>query len=265
MQLMTDVLGGEVRRSGHREFGHALVRVSGNGSPEHADGAEAVQRRAGRAARLGEPWRRRGGGAARVSDRGDERHGADRGDGSAGPSALRAAVPSRGRAHRSRRRDPAELRLRRLRLHGRLDDRVVHRGSDRADPAAGRRGQGRLRTVGRRRFDGRGDADPPRHRRSPDVHLRGQRAAALRRGEPDPEALPREAAAAARLRGRDRPVSRPPRRRHRSRAEAEDHRRHVHRRLRAARQRAGRLRLPRAGHALSGRDRVGVGARARPS
>jgi GMP synthase (glutamine-hydrolysing) len=28
MQLMTDVLGGEVRRSGHREFGHAMVRVS---------------------------------------------------------------------------------------------------------------------------------------------------------------------------------------------------------------------------------------------
>ena len=33
MQLMTDVLGGEVRRSGHREFGHAFVRVSRNGAP----------------------------------------------------------------------------------------------------------------------------------------------------------------------------------------------------------------------------------------
>jgi GMP synthase (glutamine-hydrolysing) len=31
MQLMTDTLGGEVRRSGHREFGHALIRVSSNG------------------------------------------------------------------------------------------------------------------------------------------------------------------------------------------------------------------------------------------
>jgi GMP synthase (glutamine-hydrolysing) len=28
MQLMTDMLGGDVRRSGHREFGHASVRVS---------------------------------------------------------------------------------------------------------------------------------------------------------------------------------------------------------------------------------------------
>jgi GMP synthase (glutamine-hydrolysing) len=33
MQLMTDMLGGEVRRSGQREFGHANVRVTGNGTP----------------------------------------------------------------------------------------------------------------------------------------------------------------------------------------------------------------------------------------
>ena len=33
MQLMTDELGGEVRRSGQREFGHALVRVARNGAP----------------------------------------------------------------------------------------------------------------------------------------------------------------------------------------------------------------------------------------
>ena len=32
MQLMTDVLGGEVRRSGQREFGHAQVRVTRNGT-----------------------------------------------------------------------------------------------------------------------------------------------------------------------------------------------------------------------------------------
>ncbi len=33
MQLMTDVLGGEVRRSGQREFGHAHVRVAAGGAP----------------------------------------------------------------------------------------------------------------------------------------------------------------------------------------------------------------------------------------
>ena len=31
MQLMTDMLGGEVRRSGHREFGHAIVQIAGSG------------------------------------------------------------------------------------------------------------------------------------------------------------------------------------------------------------------------------------------
>jgi GMP synthase (glutamine-hydrolysing) len=34
MQLMTDMLGGEVRKSGHREFGHAFVRVAGNGGQQ---------------------------------------------------------------------------------------------------------------------------------------------------------------------------------------------------------------------------------------
>jgi GMP synthase (glutamine-hydrolysing) len=34
MQLMTRTLGGEVRRSGHREFGHAHVRVTRNGGGE---------------------------------------------------------------------------------------------------------------------------------------------------------------------------------------------------------------------------------------
>src|SRR5678815_5171868 len=34
MQLMTRTLGGEVRRSGNREFGHAHVRVARNGGAE---------------------------------------------------------------------------------------------------------------------------------------------------------------------------------------------------------------------------------------
>jgi len=42
MQLMTDVLGGEVRRSGHREFGHALVRISANPSTPPERGAASL-------------------------------------------------------------------------------------------------------------------------------------------------------------------------------------------------------------------------------
>ncbi|HVG69287.1 MAG TPA: glutamine-hydrolyzing GMP synthase [Vicinamibacterales bacterium] len=40
MQLMTEMLGGEVRRSGHREFGHAIVRPVD--SEPHAGGATVV-------------------------------------------------------------------------------------------------------------------------------------------------------------------------------------------------------------------------------
>jgi GMP synthase (glutamine-hydrolysing) len=43
MQLMTDLLGGEVRRSGHREFGHAIVRVS---NPSTQPSASLVPRQA---------------------------------------------------------------------------------------------------------------------------------------------------------------------------------------------------------------------------
>jgi GMP synthase (glutamine-hydrolysing) len=43
MQLMTEVLGGQVRRSGHREFGHALIRVSDGGErPDIAGGGGAA-------------------------------------------------------------------------------------------------------------------------------------------------------------------------------------------------------------------------------
>jgi len=34
MQLMTDIMGGDVRRSGHREFGHALVHLTGDTAGE---------------------------------------------------------------------------------------------------------------------------------------------------------------------------------------------------------------------------------------
>src|SRR5687768_14197063 len=49
MQLMTDVLGGEVRRSGHREFGHAIIRIpptqAENGSRASGGAAVAITSR----------------------------------------------------------------------------------------------------------------------------------------------------------------------------------------------------------------------------
>ncbi len=49
MQLMTDVLGGEVRRSGHREFGHAIVRTAD--APDDAAGSGSGLAAAGVATR----------------------------------------------------------------------------------------------------------------------------------------------------------------------------------------------------------------------
>ena len=116
------------------------------------------------------------------------------------------------------------------------------------------------RSERRRGFDGGGAADAPGHRRSADLHLRGQRPAAARRGRAGAAALRRRLRLPLvfvdasrlfldRLRGRDR-----------SGAEAQDHRRDLHRGVRGARRRElGRLRFPGAGHALSRRDRVGLG------
>ena len=93
MQLMTDVLGGSVQRSGHREFGHAVVRVRpgesaapsspqlfANVPPELRVWASHGDRRRHRAARL----RRRS----------HERDGAYRSDGGAVASAVCTVVPS---------------------------------------------------------------------------------------------------------------------------------------------------------------------------
>ena len=103
---------------------------------------------------------------------------------------------------------------------------------------------------------------PPRDRRPADVHLRRQRRAAARRGGADPQAL-RAAAAAARVRRRVGAVSRSPGRR-RS-IPSRSARSSARRSSTCSRQRPsklGRGRLPRAGHALSGRHRVGVDRRA---
>ena len=65
---------------------------------------------------------------------------------------LRRAVPSRGRPHAARRAALAQFHPRRRRPGRRLDDGRVPRRGDRAHPRAGRRGAGDLRPVGRGRF-----------------------------------------------------------------------------------------------------------------
>ena len=254
MQFMTYALGGEVAPAPHREFGHATIAVS-PGAPLFASIPDEP-------AGVGEPRRLREGGAGRVRGDRDERQRASGGDGSARARTLRAAVPSGGRAHGPRPRHPAQLRVRRLRLHRRLDDVVLRRGSDRAHPCAGRRGARRLRPERRRRLHRRGDARAPRDRRSADVHLRRQRRAAARRSRADPRTLRAAASCRSsspmrrelfleRLAGVDRSGDRS------ARSSAR-----VHRRLRGGSEEARRVRLPRAGHALSRRHRERLGDRA---
>ena len=97
--------------------------------------------------------------------------------------------------------DPAQLRVRRLRLHaatGRWRRSSTRRSA--RIRAAGRRRPGGLRPERRRRLDGGRAAAPPGHRRPADLHLRRQRRAAAGRGGAGRASASTTAAAAARVR-----------------------------------------------------------------
>ena len=234
MQLMTDMLGGEVAPAPHREFGLATITIApgaplfGVDRPElrvwasHGDFVKTAP--AGFAVTATSA-------NAPVAAMADER-----------ARILRAAVPSRGRPHRSRPRDPAQLRVRHLRLHRRLDDGVVRRGGDGA--IREQVGDGRVVCGLSGGVDSTVAAllDSPGDRRSPDLHLRRQRRDAAGRGRADPAAV-RAAAAAAGVRGRLDAVPRSAGGRHRSGEEAQDHRRGVHRRVRGRGEEARNVRL----------------------
>ena len=116
---------------------------------------------------------------------------------------------------------------------------------------------GHLRAVGRRRLGGRGGARPSRGRRPADLHLRRPRADAqegIGAAAGHLRARPRDAPGHGRC---ARALPRPAGRRRGPRAEAQDHRRRVHPRLRGGGGQARPDRLPDPGHALPGRHRIG--------
>ncbi len=120
------------------------------------------------------------------------------------------------------------------------------------------RGPGHLRAVGRGRFDGDGGARTARDRRPPDLRVRRQRPAAQERVRRSHARLPR----ALRLRPeggrRFRALLEAPAGGGGSRAQAKDHRRDVHRGLRAGGALDSGRRVSRPGDALSRRHRIGV-------
>ena len=109
---------------------------------------------------------------------------------------------------------------------------VLPRPGDRGDPRPGRRRQGDLRPLRRRRFLGRGGADPRGDRRPAHLRLRRHRPAAPGRGRAGRHPLPRPLQHPADPRRRARPLPRRARGRHRPRDQAQDHRPGVHRGLR---------------------------------
>ena len=108
-----------------------------------------------------------------------------------------------------------------------------------------------------RRFGSRRGARASGHRSAVDVCLRRHRADAQRRSRAGRRDIPPPSTHRADPCARRRAVLRAPRRRHRSRAEAQDHRRALHPRLRRSGARHHRRQVLGARHALSRRHRVG--------
>ena len=138
-----------------------------------------------------------------------------------------------------------------------LDARGRDRGAGRADPRPGRLGARDLRALRRRRLGGRRAARLQGDRRPADLRVRRPRPAAQGRGGAGGRDVRRPLPRAARPRRREGALPRAARGRHRPGGEAARHRRGVHPRLRGGGAAARRRRLPRAGHAVLGRDRVG--------
>ena len=92
MQLMSHVLGGEVKRSGHREYGQAVFAPLASGA--------LFRGLPPREPRLGEPRRRHPARAGGLPRHRLDRDQPDRRDRGRGAPALRDPVPPRGGAHR---------------------------------------------------------------------------------------------------------------------------------------------------------------------
>ena len=167
MQLVAHLSGGEVIGAGRREYGRAELQVE---EPQGLfDGFEpresmTVWMSHGDHVDAPPPGYVVTASSASVADR---RHAAPR---QADP--LRA-VPPRGRAHAARRRDHLELPLPDLSRDAELDAGRVRRGarSRRSAQLVGDRAR-HLRTVRRRRLVGRRGARAPRDRRPAHLRLR---------------------------------------------------------------------------------------------
>ena len=182
MQTMAAQLGGTVEGSTVREFGYAEVRARGPLEAARRHPGPAQRRTAWAARRLDEPRRQGHRAAARVQ-----------------AIASDASCAIAGMADEARKLYGVQFHpeVTHTKQGGAILERFVReicgcacgleharlrRRGGRAHPGAGRQGRGRAWSFRRRRFFGRGSADPPRDRRSAHVHLRRHRTAAAKRG-----------------------------------------------------------------------------------
>ena len=181
MQTMAQQLGGRVEPGKVREFGYAEVRARGH--TKLLDGIEDLRTPEGHG--MLKVWMSHGDKvvemppgfklmasteACPIAGMADE-----------DAALLRRAVPSGGDAHAAGQGAAAALRLRHLRLRGRLEHAGLRVGIGRADPRAGRLRRGDPRALGRRRFVGRRRAHTQGDRRAAHVRVRRSRAAAAER------------------------------------------------------------------------------------
>src|SRR6266849_4528931 len=255
--LLRPAADGQAARRSHRPHRPPRIRTRARRG-DRASGALPRDAPRGAPRRLDEPRRQGLFPAARLPRHRAQRELAVLRGRQSGEAAVRHPVPPRSGPHPPRPRAvrgvPRGVR-RQLQLpHGR-----VHRGRDGPHPRAGGKGAGHLRPLRRSGQRGGGAAPPPRHRPAAPVHLRRQRPAARGRGRAGAADVRRPLPPAAAHGRRAGPLPREAARRDRSRAQAQDHRQRVHRRLRggggARSGRARRRAVPRPGDALPGRDR----------
>ena len=173
------------------------------------------------------------------------------------PRALRHPVPPGGRPHALRQRGAQDVPRGHLRLRHGLVGGVGRRGAGRPDPRAGRRRPRHLRALRRGRLLGGGAARPQGGRRPAHLRLRRPRDDAQERERAGRRRVPRPLQGAARGGRRRGPLPRAARGRHRARDQAQDHRQRVHPGVRGGGRAPRQPQVPRAGHALLRRDRVG--------
>ena len=194
MQLMSHVLGGEVKRSGHREYGQAVFSPKPGGTLFRGlPPRSRVWMSHGDDVRRAPPGFRVVGATetnaiAAVEDRARRLYGM-----LFHPEVVHSEEGTQG---------PRQL-PRRLRVPPRLERALVRRGGDRPGAGAGGAGGPRhLRALRGRRLRGGGDDRAPGDREPPHLRVRGQRPAAQGGGDPGPAPLQGKAPPEGGLRGR---------------------------------------------------------------